>query len=350
MVESLSSLTPVTTIEMENIKLDDQPTDVEREPDVKQATKDLALNITKETSKCTEVQDTSTYDFASLPKSMYMKAPAVSPVEEPTRSPSTVNDMLKLKLATRARLREQRLRNKRDVGRTDIFTNPEKYINPCDASVNATDGTSEEMDFLETFCAVARSKHVHVDADAAGDSRGCRLSSSRLNSCKSPPKKESIDIPPVKRLAARSTKGQHVVFESEGSEDEEVKKKKKPPKKTFIPPCFKPLPSLGASSDPLSGPPLAGPEVLFRMPAQKIPSPRMLASSPRLRAAMTFFQTEVIDEFGYSSFSDNDAEEAYSEHIKIAKQLEKDRMRQQREEAEHKNYVRLMESITTNEV
>jgi hypothetical protein len=280
------------------------------------------------------------YDFASIPKNMYLKEPREPPVEV-ARGPTSVSDMLKLKLATRERLRQQRWRKQREQGRNDLFTNPDKYITintlPADNTQHDED-TSEEVQFLESFRGASRKPDFSGQSNDPAATRASAGSPQKGKTARG-----GQDRNKCKGSSCQSTSSKAISGAVSSS-----KQRNKPPQQQqqqFIPPSAKPLPSLGTTKPP----PPPRPEV-FRLPAQKIPSPRMLASSPRLLAAMTFLQKDTIDEFGYSSFSDNDDEEADPEHVQMAKQLEREERRQRREEAEYKNHMKMMETLSTDQV
>ena len=285
------------------------------------------------------------YDFACIPKSMYLTAPKdFTSTVEPLRPPTSVNDMMNLKKATRERLRQQRYRKLRDKARNDLFTNPEKYI-PSTECTNET--TEEEIMFLESFRSAARKTH-HAD-DNVKDTCVMRTESS------SPSPKSSRGKCYHERSTSPSLRTGNSYNSMTSKENNNIltnnhipvspsagNKKKK--KKKFIPPEPRQLPPVTKPNSP----PKSRPEV-FKFPPQKIPSPRELASSPRLLAAMTLFQNKT-DEFGYSSMSDTDGDDADPEHIELVKELDKEKRRRKREEAEYRYYIKHMEGLTSDQV
>jgi hypothetical protein len=299
------------------------------------------------------------YNFESIPKSMYLKEPSVPPAVA-SRGPTSVSEMLKLKNETRERLRQQRWRRQREKCRNDMFTNPDKYI----TSPRNREEASDEVLFLESFRVAARkpeaaeslsslpdrsksrgrSREGEGEGDVSSRSRGNATVSPRKSKSKSKsPGKSARGIKNSTRLSVdfQSTDNSHCdPVNSSSSSPPKNKKQKK-----FISPYPKPLPALRPKS-----PPKPRPDV-FLLPAQKIPTSAMLASSPRLLAAMTFFQKESVDEFGYSSYSDNDDEEEIDpEHVLLAKQLEREERRLRHEEAEYRNHIKFMETLSTDQV
>ena len=318
------------------------------EGDTEVEMEEITFGVVQEKSNLeSNVQDETptTYDFTSIPKSMYQRAGAQRPPEEPVRGPTSVNDMIQLKLATRERLRQQRWKKQREKGRIDMFTNPQKYIAPSSGNVDMKleEVASEEKLFLESFCAATRKPDL-VDKRGASVPGRPNFSVSPRKGPTSPSHNNpsNTTIPsPVKH----DTTGQAGADHSPHTTSIPPPTKKKKNVVKFIPPTPKPLPVISRPKSTAKPPP-----DVFLLPTQQMPSPRMLASSPRLFAAMTFFQKETIDEFGYSSFSDNDEEDVDSGHVQMAKQLERETRRQRREEAEYRNYLKFMESASTEEV
>lgn len=293
--------------------------------------------VSEKNKSFVEEESPVAYDFASLPKSMYLRASLEPPVEEPARGATSVSAMLQLKHATRERLRQQRREKQREKGRTDMFTNPEKYLvaatarsgnNEENDSASAT--VTEEMLFLESFCAASHKlDNASVKQSDPVSDRGSSVSPRKGANIPSQPPHDGV---------------------SSGCDPLTPQKKKKKPAVKFIPPTPKPFPAIHSRPKSPTKTKPQPEELKFFLPAQQMPSPRMLAASPRLLAAMTFFQKETIDEFGYSSYSDNDEDEADAEHIRVSKQLEREARRRQHEEAEYRSYLKYRETLSTDEV
>jgi len=289
------------------------------------------------TSNISEEANAVTYDFSSLPKSMYMTKSAPPPVEVSLRGPTSVNEMIKLKEATRARLRRQKGLQQRDKGRSDLFTNPDKYI----ALSDDVEASSEEVLFLESFKNASRKSDL---TDAGDKSAG----SPSQKSPKKSPRKSPRKIP-QKRLrndiVDRPGSSHQLLSAPGGVAGVPTSPMRKTKTRPFIPPGPKPLPSL---SKPKS-PPKPRSDV-FMLPAQRFPSPRQLSTSPRLMAVMSSFRNIAVDDLGYSSFSDADDDDVNPEHVQMAKQLEREERRARDEEAKYQIYMKIMESFTSDEI
>jgi hypothetical protein len=270
---------------------------------------------------------------------MYMKAMPPPPAQDISQNgPTSINDMMKLKQATRERLKQQRLQQQRGCGRNDLFTNPDKYLTPS----SSTDGDREEVLFLENFRATTRqidqpksARDVLSTTDRSGALSGSpRKHKSPKNSTRGGPGSPNHTL-----TQTATTMNTHNAHDRSRSPTHKQQKKK------FIPPGPKPLPVIARPCSP----PKPRPEV-FLLPVQKVFSPRHMSPSPRARnSTHSYINHATETDFGYSSQSDDEGD-VNPLHIQIAKQLENEERRLRDYEAEYKNYIKFMETLSTDQV